>query len=86
MDLSHYKPKDRDWSRYFREKMGDREFMEYTDRVWLKLQGLSSREEYDIVKNVKEENWDVFVKTCCWFITRHPDYYMSNDYSKICRI
>ena len=86
---SLYKPQNWDWVDFYEDQRGAAEFDIYVNSVYLLFSQMKPGSFFDISKNVKHENRDLFIKLCCTFIdeTRyvplHPDsYYEFNpDYT-----
>ncbi|MEG0796913.1 MAG: hypothetical protein RR397_10490 [Odoribacter sp.] len=78
-----YRLNDWRWVDIYKQQLGREAFDMYQDRVCRALLGLRENEYYDIAKQVKVANRDLFIKTCCQFILTHNDYEFSNDYTKI---
>lgn len=82
-DFSEYSLTSWTWRNLYEQQMGVEAFALYQERIWSALIRLPENEYYDIAKQVKPENRDLFIKTCCQFILTHTDYEFSNDYTKI---
>lgn len=73
--------------RYINE-MGRAAYNKYECKIYLLLSAMLPGEEFDIVKNVKKENYDLFIKIACRFMIdygiHHPHSYNFNEtYTKI---
>jgi hypothetical protein len=68
MNLSDYKLTD-DWSWYqrYEEMMGEQELRDYINRVYIRLDKMKVGESFDIIKLVKVENRELFIKAAGWF-------------------
>ncbi len=92
MDFSKYKLTN-DWSWYMKHAgiMGEDLLKSYINRVYVKLNRMQAGETFDITQEVIPENYELFVKSSCWFIvdfkpSQWKDYSFSEDYTKIyCR-
>lgn len=92
-DFSKYKLTN-DWSWYERytSVMGEDLLKSYISRVYVRLESMKPGETFDIRQKVISENYELFVKSSCWFIidfmknSKWKDYSFSEDYTKIyCR-
>ncbi len=93
MDFNKYKLTN-DWSWYIRYAgiMGEDLLKSYINRVYVKLERMQIGETFDITESVIPENYELFVKSSCWFVSdfakcsHWKDYSFSEDYTKIyCR-
>ena len=82
-NLIKYKALNDDWMNEFVSKIGLREFCEIESRVYNSLDLLRSGRHYNIAEQVPEEQQELFIKFCCNYIDRHPEYEMSDDYCRI---
>ncbi len=85
MDLSHHQLTDWKWREEYRSQMGSEAYDKYFKSVWLALDQLDVNEYYDIIRYVRPENHDLFIKICCQYIITHRSYEFSNDFTKIIR-
>lgn len=85
MDFSEHRLTDWIWRDIYRAKLGDEVYDAFFEDLWLKLDQLRVNEYYDVARQVKPENRDLFIKICCQYILTHKDYEFSNDYTKIIR-
>ena len=85
MDFSKHRLIDWRWHDIYRLQLGDKAFDEYFSMVWNALERLKENEYYDIARQVRVENRDLFIKICCQYILTHKEYEFSNDYIKIIR-
>lgn len=85
MDFSKHRLNDWKWRDMYQLQLGDEAFDKYFSLVWNALGRLRENEYYDIAKQVKVENRDLFIKICCQYILTHKEYEFSNDYTKIIR-
>jgi hypothetical protein len=92
-DYTQYRLENWDWVREYGHSRGEQAFLGYVNGVCRFLAGMKPGSFFTVEGNVKPENTDLFIKTCCMFILetgREPDaakeYLFSNDYTKIlCR-
>lgn len=83
-DLSRYRMNDYAWIEIYKKKMGNQAFYEYRDSVYHQLMSLQPGQYFDIVKNVRQENYEVFIKICCMFISEsNSNYEFFANYTKI---
>lgn len=85
MDFSEHRLNDWNWQKEYREKIGESAYNAFFESLWLSLGQLQVNEYYDIARQVKPENRDLFIKICCQYVLTHKDYEFSNDYTKIIR-
>lgn len=92
-DFSKYKLTN-DWSWYDRYTgiMGEDLLKSYISRVYARLENMKPGETFDIGQKVISENYELFIKSACWFIidfmkkSEWKDYSFSEDFTKIyCR-
>lgn len=77
---------DYGWVELYKNKMGDAQFRDYLNSVYRQLLSLQVGQYFDIVKNVRSENYELFVKICCLFISEeHGNYEFFGNYTKIKR-
>lgn len=77
---------DYGWVESYKSKMGDAQFRDYLNSVYRQLITLHPGQYFDIVKNVRSENYELFVKICCLFIVEgHSNYEFFGNYTKIKR-
>lgn len=81
-----YRLNDKDWSwvELYQRRMGNEAFREYRDNVYRKLMAMQPKSSFDIEKNVREDNRDIFIKLCCLFMNEgNPGYKFSPNYKQI---
>ena len=76
MNFSEHRLTDWTWQELYRAQLGEDTYNDYR---------LQENEYYDIAKQVKTENRDLFIKICCQYVLTHKEYELSNDYTKIIR-
>lgn len=92
-DFSKYKlTNDWSWYKRYTSVMGEDLLKSYISRVYVRLDSMKPGETFDITQKVISENYELFVKSSCWFIidfmknSKWKDYSFSEDYTKIyCR-
>lgn len=85
MNFSEHRLTNWSWQELYRIQLGESAYNEYFNSVWLALDRLEVNEFYDIAKQVRVENRDLFIKICCQYILTHNGYEFSNDYTQIIR-
>ena len=85
MNFSEHRLTDWTWQELYRAQLGEDTYNDYFNSVWMALDRLQENEYYDIAKQVKTENRDLFIKICCQYVLTHKEYELSNDYTKIIR-
>ena len=83
--LLKYRMKDLDWIDRFLEKLGIDAFLEFETRVYNALDKLKVMHYYDIGGSVIPEQQELFIKFCCCYITKHPEFEFNEDYTQIWR-
>lgn len=85
-DLSRYRMTDYGWVESYKNKMGATQFREYLHGVYRQLFSLHIGQYFDILKNVRSENYEIFIKICCLFISEgNSNYEFFANYTKIRR-
>ena len=85
MNFSEHRLTDWTWQELYRAQLGEDTYNDYFNSVWMALDRLQENEYYDIAKQVKTENRDLFIKICCQYVMTHKEYEFSSDYTKIIR-
>lgn len=85
MNFSEHRLINWSWQELYRIQLGESAYNEYFNYVWMALDRLQVNEFYDIAKQVRVENRDLFIKICCQYILTHKEYEFSDDYTKIIR-
>jgi hypothetical protein len=87
MDFSQHVLKsltDDTWIREYSEKMGEDNLYKYKNDVYKHLYNIQVGQSISIEKWVKPENWDLFVKIACCFISESKGcYYFYENYTII---
>ena len=85
MNFSEHRLTDWAWQELYRAQLGENTYNENFNSVWMALDRLQENEYYDIAKQAKTENRDLFIKICCQYVMTHKEYEFSSDYTKIIR-
>lgn len=90
--LKKYKlTNDHSWYYKYEKLMGEHKLNTYISRVYSTLWNMKPGERFEIDKRVKEENFELFIKTACWFMDDYfkgnpnDNFFFSEDYSIIYR-
>lgn len=84
--FKQYRLNDYSFIEEYEKKMGQNYFRKYRDDVYIFLINMKVDEKFSIERNVKKENFDLFIKIICLFILEgHPDYEFTNDYKFVKR-
>ena len=67
-DYTNHIMKNWDWCEEYRSRLGEEVFNKYTDNVYTLLSDMQPDTFFNIEKNVKPENRDLFIKCCCMFM------------------
>jgi hypothetical protein len=67
-DYSEHRMQNWEWCLEYRSRMGKEAYCQYVSKVYDFLLSMKPGTFLSIAKNVKEENRDLFIKTCCMFI------------------
>lgn len=62
MNFSEHRLTDWTWQELYRAQLGEDTYNDYFNSVWMALDRLQENEYYDIAKQVKTENRDLFIK------------------------
>ena len=84
-NLIKYKMVDLDWIDRFLAKLGVDAFLEFESKDYNALDKLKVRRYYDIATSVIPEQQELFIKFCCCYIEKHPEYEFNEDYTQIWR-
>lgn len=77
---------DTSWIDQYVNTMGDDEFYKYKNQVYTLLRKLKTGQSIHIVKWVKPENYDLFVKIACYYLQFEDPgkcYYFYKNYTVI---
>lgn len=71
----------------FLQKMGEKEYKKYLERVYNKIIRMKPGERFRVDDLVVEENRELFIKLLCLFIRMHgtKTFIFSNDYQYFIR-
>lgn len=83
--LNKYRMENLDWVDRFLAVLGPDEFQSFENRVFKALDKLQVGRYYDILSSVIPSQQELFIKFCCWYIERHPEYEFNDDYTQIWR-
>lgn len=83
--LEKYKIVNTLWIDEFLSRLGPEEFCKFEARVYNALDKLGINKYYDILVDVPPENQELFIKFCCLYIYRHPEYEFNEDFTQIWR-
>lgn len=84
-DLSCYRLNDVDELFGLYENYGPEEASAIKEKLFRSLTRLERGRSYRL-GNLPDEKKELVVKLCCLWILRHPEYELSNDYTKIRRL
>lgn len=80
MDLTRYLPTDNQtWIPVYAERMGWDNLREYYNHVFLRIISMKPMEEFDIVKNVNQERYDLFIH-CAVTAIHEAELYSGKTY------
>ena len=77
--------KNTDWIDRYAKKIGFDAIYEYQDKVYSALEKLGKGRHYDIVRDVPEEMWELFIKLACMYFEKDGELYFEDDFTKIYR-
>ncbi len=87
MNLSHHilqSYTDNTWIQEYILKMGEENFYQYKDKVYNRLYQLEVGQSISIVKWVEPQNYDLFIKiACCFMSETHGCYYFYDNHTII---
>ena len=87
MDLTHHhldSLTDDSWIKEYISKMGEAALYEYKNKVYKFLYNLKVGESISIEKWVETENYDLFIKiACCFMSEQKGSYYFYNNHTTI---
>ena len=83
--LEKYKIVGCAWIDEYLSRLGTEEFLKFEARVNLALEKLGVNKYYDISVDVKPEEQELFIKFCCLYIYKHPEYEFNEDFTQIWR-
>lgn len=84
-DLIKYRMESLDWIDKFLAKLGTDAFLDFERRVYNALEKLNTGRYYDIANSIIPEQQELFIKFCCCYINKHPEYEFNDDYTQIWR-
>ena len=80
-DYSEHIMKNWEWCDRYRSLMGTAAYEKYVGSVYGLLMEMQPGSFFSIEKNVKPENRDLFIKTCCMFM---KEQYLSDQSRDFC--
>lgn len=88
MNLQKHRLTDPNWVYRYVEEIGLKAYKSYERRVYIMLSEMLPGEVFDIEKNVRESNYDLFIKLACqfmidWGINKKYSYNFNETYTKI---
>lgn len=83
--LIRYRMENLDWIEQFLAKLGADTFLDFEKRVYNALEKLKVGRYYDIANSIIPEQQELFIKFCCCYIDKHPEYEFNDDYTQIWR-
>lgn len=85
IDLRQYIQKSNDWTWVEREelRLGENGLSAMQNAIYNTLMKVPPDKYFDIEKNVKPENYEVFIKTVCEFLQYYPNYRFNRLMNKI---
>lgn len=83
INLTKHRPTNNKWVEEYGERMGWDALVTYQQKVFKALDKLAPGKHYNILKEVRPENQDLFIKSCCSYIQNCPHIVMSDDYSRV---
>ena len=79
-----YKIVDWIWVYQYLSLLGPEEFFKFEALVNTALDKLGVNRHYD-VSDVSSENQELFIKFCCLYIYRHPEYEFNENFTQVWR-
>lgn len=83
--LIKYKMENLNWVEHFLAKLGTDAFLGFERKVYSALDKLSTGRFYDIAGSIIPDQQELFIKFCCCYIEKHPEYEFNDDYTQIWR-
>ena len=84
-DMSHYRLNDVGELLSLYRKYGPEQSCNLQEKIFRALTCLEPGGRYNLSR-LPEDRKELVVKLCCLWIRHHPDYELSNDYTKIRRL
>lgn len=72
------------WIYEYLSLLGPEEFFKFEALVNAALDKLGVNRYYDVL-DVPSENQELFIKFCCLYIYRHPEYEFNEDFTQVWR-
>ena len=77
---------DDSWIKHYSELMGENKLYEYRNLIYSKLYSLEVGQSISVIEWVKPENYDLFIKiVCCFMSETKGGYYFYKNYTQIKR-
>lgn len=72
-DLTKYKPHDNSWMKEEHERLGDK-LDKYYNAIFMRLYEMKNDEIMNIIREVRPENYSIFIKCLCSVILEMASY------------
>ena len=82
--LEKYKIVNWIWVYQYLSLLGPEEFFKFEALVNTSLDKLGINRYYDVLE-VPSDNQELFIKFCCLYISRHPEYEFNEDFTQVWR-
>lgn len=83
--LIKYRMENLDWIDQYLAKLGTDAFLDFESRVYNALEKLKVKRYYNIADSIIPDQQELFIKFCCCYIDKHPEYEFNDDYTQIWR-
>ncbi len=84
-DLRQYRLNNLNELDHFMAEMGTDAFLDFERRVYSVLEKLKVMRYFDIEEKIIPDQQELFIKLCCYYIEKHPEYEFNNSYTQIWR-
>ena len=84
-DLRQYRLNNLNEIDHFMVEMGTDAFLDFERRVHNVLEKLKVMRYFDIEEKISPDQQELFIKLCCSYIEKHPEYEFNNNYTQIWR-
>ena len=85
IDLRQYRLNNLNEIDRFMAEMGIDAFLDFERRVHGVLEKLKVMRYFDIEEKIIPDQQELFIKLCCSYIEKHPEYEFNNSYTQIWR-
>ena len=89
VDLKQYIPEDDSWIENYFAVMGETELISYYNNIFVYLLNMPPRTHFNILQEVKPENYELFIKcvyTCIRELTTYGfNFSIENDVTLVCK-